>query len=274
MTLFQAIILGIFQGVTEFFPISSSGHLVLIPNLFSWNISNPEAFAFNIFLQAATLLAVISFFYPDICRIFRATLYGIKNKSLSDSNAKLGLYIVLSTIPAGIVGFFLNGYFETIFSNPFSTSLLLLINAVLLFIAERLGKSKRKFSEINWLDSIWIGFFQIFALFPGISRSGVTITGGMLRNLDRKSSARYSFLISIPLLVGAGINGFQQFLALPNTISLLPIFIIGSVVAALVGYFSIKWLLGFLANRTLYYFSVYCFFFGLLNLGVILLTKS
>ncbi len=273
MTLYQAIILGFVQGITEFLPISSSGHLVLLPKLLAWNISPQQAFTFDVFLQAATLLAVISFFYNDFRIIFKAIIAGFQNHSLSNSDAKLGFYLILSTIPAGTVGFVLNGYFEKFFSDPYTTSILLIINSFILMIAERVGKNTRNYSEVNWVDSMWIGIFQIFALFPGISRSGITITGGMLRGLDRQSSARYSFLISVPLLIAAGINGLQQFISLPNTTTMLPNLIAGSIVAALVGYLSIKWLLSFLANKSLSYFAVYCFIFGIINLIVILLTN-
>jgi undecaprenyl-diphosphatase len=274
MTIFQAIILGIVQGITEFLPISSSGHLVLIPNLFSWDLSPEEAFAFDVLLQAATLLAVISFFFPDLLTIAKALKMAVKEKKLSNPNARMGLYLILATIPAGIIGLAFNGFFKSLFNNPLKTSLFLLMNAILLFFAETIGTRRRNLTKINWVDSIWIGCFQAFALFPGISRSGVTITGGMVRGLDRHSAARFSFLISVPLLSAAGLNGFQKLLQLPDTMTVLPNFIVGSVVSAIIGYFSIKWLLIFLSNRSLYYFSFYCSIFALLNLLIISMSSS
>lgn len=268
MTIFQAIFLGVVQGVTEFLPISSSGHLVLTPNLLGWNISSQQAFAFDVFLQAATLLAVVSFFFSDLSRIFKETLSAIRNKSFKNLDSRLGIYLILSTLPASIIGLTFNSYYENLFSNPLITSILLICNALILMSAEWFGKAKRDFGDLGWFDSIWIGIFQILALFPGISRSGVTITSGMLRNLDRQSSARYSFLISIPLLFGAGLNGFHKFLALQNTTLMLPIFIVGSIVSAFVGYLSIKWLLKFLASKSLSYFAIYCLFFGFFNLTI------
>ena len=269
MTLSQAIILGIIQGITEFLPISSSGHLVLVPNLIGWDIPPDQAFSYNVLLQAATLFAVISFFFKDFLALARSASRSIKQKQLVDSDSKLFLYLILSTIPAGLVGLALNGYFKRVFSDPKSAAFSLLGTAIFLIIAEKLGDRSRSFDNINWKDALWVGIIQILALFPGISRSGVTITGGMLRNLDRTSSARYSFLISFPLLVAAGVNGFYNFIALPNTTEYLYIFLIGSIVSAVVGFFSIKWLLNFLSRRPLYTFSIYCIVFACINLLVL-----
>lgn len=266
MTLVQAIILGILQGIAEFLPISSSGHLVLLPSLLGWDIPADQSFAFNVLLQAATLLAVLSFFFSDIFKILCAVLLAVKQKSLSDPNAQLGLFTILATIPASIVGLSLNGLFERVYNNPQATSIFLIGTAAFLIIAEKAGKRDRSIVDLTWKDALWVGIFQIFALFPGISRSGVTISGGMLRNFDRSSSARFSFLISVPLLVAAGVNGLYKFILLPETTESLPIFFVGSVTAAIVGYISIKWLLNFLKNRSLYAFATYCVFFALFNL--------
>jgi undecaprenyl-diphosphatase len=266
MTYVQAIILGFLQGIAEFLPISSSGHLVLLPSILGWDIPADQAFAFNVLLQAATLLAVLSFFFLDLFKIFSAVLMAVKQKSLSDSNAQLGLFTILATIPASVVGLALNGLIEKFYNNPQATSIFLIGTAAFLIIAEKAGKRDRGIEDLTWKDAFWVGVFQIFALFPGISRSGVTITGGMLRNLDRTSSARFSFLISVPLLVAAGANGLYKFILLPETTSSLPVFLVGSVTAAIVGYISIKWLLNFLKNRSLYTFAIYCVVFALFNL--------
>ena len=273
MTILQAILMGIIQGVTEFLPISSSGHLVLTPNLFGWDISSQEAFAFDIFLQAATLIAVISYFFNDLWRVVKETISAIQERSFESIDSKLGFYLIISTIPASIVGLSFNGFFEGLFSNPLITSFLLMLNAIILISAEKFGKNERRFNQLTWFDSLWVGFFQIMALLPGISRSGITITAGMFRNFERQSSAKYSFLISIPLLIGAGLNGFHRFLALPNTTMLFPMFVIGSIVSAIVGYLSIKWLIRFLEGRSLIYFAVYCIVFGIINL-IIIVIKS
>jgi len=269
MTLLQAIVLGIVQGATEFLPISSSGHLVLVPSLLGWQIPADQAFAFDILLQAATLIAILSFFAEDFKKLALGSLSAIKDQNFNDSSFKLSLYLILATIPAGIAGLTFNGFFEEIFDNPLLTAYFLIGTAILLTIAEKVGKRTRRFDEINWKDSVWVGMFQILALFPGISRSGVTITGAMVRNLDRQSAARFSFLISVPLMIGAGINGFHKFIALPNTTESLPNFFFGSLAAATVGYISIKWLLNYLSHRSLFTFVVYCLCFASINLIII-----
>jgi undecaprenyl-diphosphatase len=269
MTLLQAICYGIIQGVTEFLPISSSGHLILIPNLLGWKIPANETFAYDVFLQAATLLAVISVFSRDLLSVVRAFWQGLFHKSNDAADLKLGFYIILATIPAGLVGMIFNGFFEQVFNNPKVTAYLLCITAILLVVAERVGGRNRSLVDTNWKDALWVGIFQIFALFPGISRSGATITGGMLRDLDRNSSARFSFLISVPIMIAAGINGLFKLIALPNTTSSFLIFMVGAATAAIVGYISIKWLLNFLAKRSLYTFAIYCILFAVINLIVI-----
>jgi undecaprenyl-diphosphatase len=270
MTLLQSIILGIIQGATEFLPISSSGHLVLIPSLLGWELPPDEAFALNVILQAATLVAVFSYFFADILAIIKSTLQALRTRSWDDPTARLALLIILATIPAGLAGLLLSDLFERAFNDPLATAFFLIGTAVLLVIAEYFGKRDRSLETIDWKDALWVGFFQILALFPGISRSGTTITAGMLRDFDRPTSARFSFLISIPLMLGAGAKGFYDFISLPDTGAYLTQFLVASLTAALVGYLSIKWLLKFLNHRSLYVFAGYCTLFSLLN--IILLT--
>jgi undecaprenyl-diphosphatase len=133
-------------------------------------------------------------------------------------------------------------------------------------VGENGGKRNRGLEKASWQDAVWIGLFQVLALFPGISRSGATITAGMLRDFDRTTSARYSFLISIPLMLAAGVDGLMNFISLPDTSGSLPQFLAGSITAAIVGYLSIKWLLKFLNQRSLYTFALYCLLFAVVNL--------
>jgi len=270
MTFTQSIILGIIQGITEFIPISSSGHLVLAPFLFGWTLIPEELFIFDILVQVATLLAVFAYFWDDISTIVQAALQGLwQKRPFEDLHARLGWYLILATIPAGIAFLLFNKTFERAFNSPLATALFLLVTAVLLIIAERVGKRERKIESITWLDALIIGVFQIIAIFPGISRSGATITGGMVRGLDRSSAARFSFLISIPVMLAGGLKAVIDLINIPNFIELLPTFFVGFIVAAIVGYFAIRWLLGYLSKRPLYVFAIYCAIFGLINLGLI-----
>ena len=272
MTILQSIILGIIQGATEFLPISSSGHLVLTPHLLGWNIPDNDKFVFDVLIQVATLIAVIAYFWDDLLKITTAILKGIvERKPFADPNAQLGWLLGLATIPAGATYLLFAETFENSFANPLGTSLFLFGTALLLLLAERVGKRNRDFDSITWVDAILIGIFQLLAIFPGISRSGSTIAGGMTRNLDRKSAARFSFLISFPVLLAAGLIGMIRLIQLPDSSGQLMIFIPGFITAAVVGYFSIRWLLRFLTQQPLYVFSIYCALFGIINLAFLLL---
>ncbi|MFN2236927.1 MAG: undecaprenyl-diphosphatase UppP [Anaerolineales bacterium] len=270
MTIVQSIILGIIQGLTEFIPVSSSGHLVLVPHLFGWQISPEESFIFNILLQVATLVAVFAYFWLDILSIVRTTIQDIRQKQpLAHPESRLAWLLAVATIPAGLAGLFLNGTLEKTFDSPLATSIFLLGTAVLLVSAEKFGKRSRPLSNIRWLDAIWIGITQILALLPGISRSGATITGGMLRDLDRPAAARFSFLMSIPIMIAAGLFASLKLTRIPNFIELLPTFSAGFIAAAVTGYLAIRWLLKYLSSRSLYVFAIYCAAFGVLNIIII-----
>jgi undecaprenyl-diphosphatase len=272
MTIIQAIILGIVQGATEFIPISSSGHLVLTPFYLHWQIPNEDAFIFNLLVQGATLVAVFIYFWEDICSITKATILGILDRNpLADPQARLGWFLILATIPAGLVGLFFNGFFENAFGSPLATGFFLLGTAFLLSVSERIGKRSNSLENITWQDALWIGVFQILALFPGISRSGATITGGMTRNLDRYSAARFSFLMSVPVLLATGVLAIFKLSQLEHTNTLLPTYIIGFVTATVVGYLSIRWLLGFLSRHPLYVFAIYCALVGTITILRILI---
>lgn len=272
MTLFQSILLGIVQGLTEFLPISSSAHLVIVPRLLGWNIPATEAFIFNVLVQVATLVAVIAYFWKDLITILRAVVAGlVKRDPFSEPQARLGWLIVAATIPAGMFGVLIKDQVEAAFSSLLATGLFLLVTAGLLTIAEHLGKRQRDLESLKLVDAIWIGVAQAAAIFPGISRSGATITGGMLRGLERPAAARFSFLMSIPIMLAAGLLAVLDLLEIPNFGQLLPVFIPGFVVAAITGYLSIRWLLKYLTQRPLSVFIYYCLAVGLLCIGMSLI---
>ena len=264
MTILQSIILGIIQGATEFIPISSSGHLVLAPYIFGWNIPPSETFVFDVLVQVATLIAVFVYFYKEILLIIKSFIKGILSKSpFEDENSKLGWYIIVATIPAGIIGILIKSRVEDAFNSPKYTSIALIITGVLLFIGELINrKSVQKKSEIGFFDALWMGLFQVLAIFPGISRSGSTITGGLLRNVNRRDAAKFSFLMSIPIMLAAGALALVDLINLPNIEGQFPIYLAGFVTSAIVGYFSIKWLLQFLSKRPMYLFAIYCIILG------------
>lgn len=275
MTLLQSLILGIIQGLTEFLPISSSAHLVLIPHLLGWQIPEAQVFPFDVLVQIGTLVAVILYFWTDLWVIIRGFIKAlVDRKPFDGEHARMGWYLVLATIPAGIAGILIKDQVEAVFNAPTTTALFLFVTAALLILAELIGKRARTIVEIKWWDALWIGIFQVLSLFPGISRSGSTIAGGMTRNFDRPSAARFSFLMSIPVMIGAGLVSIKNALEVPNLGDFLPALLVGFLSALLVGYLSIHWLLKFLGKRPLYVFAVYCVIFALVVLGVGLINKN
>jgi undecaprenyl-diphosphatase len=275
LTLIQSLILGIIQGLTEFLPISSSAHLVLIPHLLGWQIPESQVFPFDVLVQLGTLAAVIIYFWKDLLVIVKAFFKALVNRQpFANEDARLGWYLILATIPAVIAGVLIKDKVEAAFNSVNATALFLFGTALLLILAEVIGKHSRGFKEINWLDAVVIGLFQAIALFPGISRSGSTISGGMFRKLDRRSAARFSFLMSIPVMIGAGLVSFKDAIQMPDFSAFLPILIVGVLAALLVGYLSIHWLLNFLNRKPLYVFAIYCILLGSLVLGLGLINKN
>lgn len=259
MTFLQSIILGIIQGLTEFLPVSSSAHLVLFPYWLGWEIPATDAFIFNVLVQLGTLLAVIIYFWRDLLAIIRSVLSGIVHRQLfKEADARLGWLVILATIPAGIAGLFLKDIIEAAFSSPTATGLLLLVTALMLLLSEKVRKTHKSSSIPSPMDAIFIGFFQALAIFPGVSRSGSTITAGLLRGMDRPAAARFSFLMSIPIMAAAGVVAVLDMVQIPNLLTFLPVMAAGFIAAAVVGLLSIKWLMSYIRSHSFVAFAVYC----------------
>lgn len=269
MTILQSIILGIIQGLTEFLPVSSSAHLVITPYLLGWEIPDQAEFIFDVLVQLGTLVAVMVYFWRDLVAILKSFGMGIwHRKPFEEADGKLGWLLILATIPAVLAGVVFKDLVEQAFSNPVATALFLLVTAVFLATAERLGKKSREIKNINWLDALVVGIFQAISLFPGISRSGSTITGGMLRGFDRRSAARFSFLMSVPVMIGAGGLAVIDLFQVPDFTAQLPTLLVGFLAAMIVGYLSIRWLLGYLTRHSLYGFAGYCLFLSVITIMV------
>jgi len=270
MTLLQSIILGIIQGLTEFLPISSSAHLVITPYIMNWQIPAQEAFIFDVLVQLGTLLSVIVYFRKDLFLVITGVINGLIHKRpFEEASSRLGWLLVLATIPAVIAGLFLKDPIERVFGSPLATGLLLYGTAILLVIAEFIGKRIRQIENLTWVDGLIVGLFQVISLLPGISRSGSTISGGMIRNLERPAAARFSFLMSIPVMLGAGTLAIIDLIKLPNFSAQIPTLIAGFITAAVVGYLTIRWLLSYLVTRRLFPFAIYC---GVVSTTVILVS--
>ena len=262
MTLFHSLLLGIIQGLTEFIPVSSTAHLLIAQYLLGLP-ADDFAFAFNVLVQLGTLLALIAYFWRDWLALIRAFFA----RPFTTPENRLAWYIIIATIPALIAGFLLKSAVEALFRTPLvEASIRLFSAAVLLALAEFFGKRLRHLDSMTWIDALIVGLFQILAVFPGASRSGSTISGGMLRDLDRPAAARFAFLISAPVMLAAGGYESLSVLRMPGVGTFLPGLAVGFIAAAIVGWFSIKWLLGYLNRHSLYVFAVYCAILGMIVL--------
>lgn len=271
MSILQAIILGIVQGLTEFIPVSSTAHLILVERVLGWNFDPDLNFAFNVLVQLGTTLALIIYFWRDLWAIVTAVARGlVAGKPFGSTEAVLGWLIVIATIPAIVIGLLYKKQFETLQERPPLIAAVLIAGSVLLFASERIGRRTRPLGNVNWLDAIVIGLAQAVALVPGVSRSGATISGALARDLERPAAARFSFLMSVPVLMGAGVLALRDLLKVPNYGSLLQPLLVGFVVAGIVGFISIHWLLRYLAKQPLTIFGVYRVVAGVLFLVLLL----
>jgi len=273
MTLFHAFLLGIIQGLTEFIPVSSTAHLLIAQKMLGLP-ADDAMFSFLVIIQLGTLISLFVFYGKDLLSIVSSTLRALPSmftKSRDTWNLTpdtwLGFYIILATIPALLAGYFLKDAVEAFFRQPMlQASIRLFTAAVLLTLAEWLTKKNRTLETMTWLDALFIGVMQIIAVFPGASRSGTTISGGMFRGFDRPSSARFAFLMSVPVMLAAGGYEMLDVIRMPNLGEFLPLLAMGFVTAAIVGWFAIKWLIDYLSKRSLYVFAIYCAVVGLIVL--------
>ncbi|HEX5807691.1 MAG TPA: undecaprenyl-diphosphatase UppP [Anaerolineales bacterium] len=254
MTYLHAFLLGIIQGLTEFIPVSSTAHLLISQTILGIP-ANDATFSFLVILQLGTLVSLFAFYWKDLISIASATL----DFRRATPERNLGIYIVVATIPALIAGYLLSDAVEALFAQPLlQASIRLFSAAILLTLAETLTRKDRTLDSMTWLDALIIGIFQIIALFPGASRSGTTISGGMFRGFDRPSAARFAFLMSVPVMLAAGGYEMLDVLQMPNLAQFLPLLAVGFITAAVVGWFAIKWLIDYLSKRSLYVFAAYC----------------
>ncbi|MBP1625398.1 MAG: putative undecaprenol kinase [Acidobacteria bacterium] len=261
MPMVSAAILGIIQGLTEFLPISSSAHLILVPWFFGWK---PEGLAFDVSLHIGTAIAVLAFFWTDWLRLARELLAGLREGSLfGNEHRRLAWFLMVGTIPAVIVGLLFEDRVESQLRSPLITVFTLSGLAVLLCIAERLSKQTRTIEKFTWTDSISIGVSQAIALIPGVSRSGITMTTALFRDSTRTSAARFSFLLSTPVIVGAGVlEGFRFVRAVRNPAEGLvsvnwAVLGVGTLFAAVTGFLCIRFFLRYLQTRSFMPFVVY-----------------
>jgi undecaprenyl-diphosphatase len=263
--MFQAIILGFVQGATEFVPVSSSAHLVLVPWLLGWD---SPGLVFDTAVHWGTLVAVLLYFRHDWKLLATAWVRSLPGRDRRSPESRLVWLLLLGTFPAALLGFIFEEFFESLFSEPGWVSVFLLMTAGLLAVAERVGSRRRELSDVVPQDALLIGLGQAAAIAPGISRSGATISVGILRGLRRQDAARFSFLLATPIILGAGLFKLVDLVRVPEPLVYVPSLVIGFATAAAVGYVCIWGLLRYLERGSLYVFSGYCALLGVTCLVV------
>ena len=293
----EALVVGLTQGVSELFPVSSLGHSVLLPALIGgrWaedlNVSAPESpyLAFIVGLHVATALALLVFFRADWVRIIAGLLTSVRDRTVSTPDQRLAWLIVIATIPVGITGLLLEHTFRTTLGKPVPAAVFLLVNGLLLLLGEKLRRTTdpeqggahprrpappvdvrdapldlaadRRLADLGTRDALLVGSAQALALLPGISRSGVAMVAGLLRGLSHEDAARFSFLLATPVILAAGVLKLPD-LAGPLGAGIRGQVVAGSVVAGLAAYASVRWLVAWFSTRTLTPFAVYCLLAG------------
>jgi undecaprenyl-diphosphatase len=277
ITYFQSVVLGLLQGLAEPFPISSLGHGVILPSLLGWNIhQNDEYFlAFLVATHCATAIVLFFFFFEDWMRIFRGLGRSLRDRQIGaeDGDARLGWLLVIGTIPAGLLGLLLEHSLRSLFASPESAAIFLTVNGVLLLVFERFrrrpprpgdyeGDVDRRISKMGFKQALAIGTAQAAALIPGISRSGITMGGGLLTGLSNDDAARYAFLLATPIIGAAGVLKLPDLLGSAGD-GVRGQALVGGLAAAVSTYFAVRFLLRFFETNRLTPFGIYCILAGI-----------
>jgi undecaprenyl-diphosphatase len=286
LPIYQAVVLAIVQGLGEFIPISSSGHLIIIRRLLGWNeLSAANELTFDVALHFGTLLSVLFYFRRTWFQIIRAAFGGkvVRFSESSESGASLTpaeqkeermllWFMVIATIPGAIAGKLLEHSAEEYFhEHIILIAAGLIVVALLMWLGEKIGKMEKPLTKISLADSLAIGVAQAFALIPGVSRSGSTITAGLFRNLTRDAAVRFSFLLSTPLIAGAALLKFHELHKEGLPADMHMPFLVGIIVSALVGYVAISWLIRYLQSNSLRLFIIYRIVAGLVVIALALM---
>ena len=261
MEIYQAIILGIVQGLTELLPISSSAHLNLIPTIFNWNV--PESF--DVALHFGTLLAIGIFFFKDWIELIVGGFKKVLKKEDS-TQGRMFWYIVAATIPGGIIGFILDKYAEDFLTKPLIIAIALIVMGIVLYFVDKNSKSETEYENVTFKQTFLIGLSQALAFIPGVSRSGITMTTGRLMGVKRESTAKYSFMLSAPIVLAATVfklGDFIEYFTVASTTGIIA-FILGVLVSFIVGIIVIKFLLNYLKKGSFKIFAIYRVIVGLL----------
>ena len=271
MSIIQALVLGVVQGISEFLPISSSGHLILVPQIFGWA---DHGLVFDVAMHLATLIAIVYVFWSEIKGMLISCLRFFSsrpaNKSTVDdvANRKLALMIIVATIPAVIVGLMFGDVIEATFRSAKLIAVSLIFWGLVLAIADKVAAKRKTYTSVGWKQAIVAGIGQAIALIPGTSRSGITISAGLFTGMDRIQAARFSFLLSIPAIAGAVAFTSAKIISSGASVDWLPM-LFGFVSALVAGIFSIRWLLRFISKTSYVWFAVYRIIIATIILTVI-----
>lgn len=249
----QAAIIGLVQGLTEFIPISSSAHLIFLPRVLGWNDPFLNSNAFDVMLHMGTLVALLFYFWSDLVRLFLAWLASIRDRAIrGDPDRKLAWLLLVSVVPGAALGALGESFFDKFFREHslLYIAALMAVGATILWLAERWGSRKRELEHLELPDAAAIGVAQAFALFPGISRSGITIASGLFLGLTREAAARFSFLMGTPIIAGAGFWKARELLASGLQSSDVAPLAVGFLAATVAGFAAIAWLLSYLRRRS------------------------
>jgi undecaprenyl-diphosphatase len=265
---FQSVVLGLLQGVSELFPVSSLGHTVILPSLFGWDIhqDKPYFLTFLVALHLATAIVLLGFFRQDWVRIVKGLGRSLRDREITDPDARLGWLLVVATIPAGILGLLLQDYLRNLFASPEYASIFLALNGVMLYGAELLRRrapvaveddDERIAKTVGWPQSVAVGAAQSIALIPGFSRSGAAMGGGLLVGLSHKDAARFAFLLATPIIFAAAVLKLPDLAGSQGNGVRGPA-LVGALCAALSAYLSVRFLMRYFETRTLTPFAIYC----------------
>ncbi|MCX5755493.1 MAG: undecaprenyl-diphosphatase UppP [Gemmatimonadetes bacterium] len=261
MSLFQAVVLGVLQGLAEFLPISSSAHLALAPWAFGWE---EPGLAFDVALHAGTLVAVLWYFRKDWIALTRAGFDALRTRSLATEDSRRLALLVVGTVPGAVIGYLLQKQAESMFRAPVLTGAALIVMGAVLWLVDRRADTTRPLTTMSWKDAVLIGLAQACAIVPGVSRSGATITAGRALGFDRAGAATFSFLMSMPITAAAAALKAPEALRAPD---LTPVFV-GMVTAGVSGWFAIRVLLRYVQRRGLGIFALYRLVLGLVVLAL------
>ena len=293
MNFFQAIVLGLIQGVTELFPVSSLGHSVILPAFFGWTdvvaaqtATESYFLAFLVGLHVATALALAWYFRDDWRRIIAGLIRSVQTRRIETPDQRLGWLLIVATIPAGLLGLVFEHQLRVVFAKPLLAGILLFINGLILLAGERLRRrtsqprsrplrlgppvrdtahdGRRELDSLEFREAGAIGVFQVFALLAGISRSGITMVAGLVRGLDHEDAAHFSFLLATPIILAAGVYKLPDLLG-PNGAGVQGQVLAGSIAAAIAAYLSVRFLSRYFTTRTLTPFAIYCLLAGLVT---------